>query len=199
MTTIRIDNFKALFHEDGVPVRENRRMFEDLTPEEKEEEYYYEGHICNYCGQGSRSNYYVAPSEGKNCDKCINMEGFGWASSWIDFIVFKALNKAERTLFINWLNSQTSEMKALIDWLIFEASTFRGSGYVKGHGLDTGVVDELPAELEPLAKYGGKLFVFTAKATKEIGVSSLYQMMHEAEYKADQRLLEGRELARKAR
>ena len=59
------------------------------------------------------------------------------------------------------------------------ASEFSGSGPVEGPGTE--VSDSIPARLSD-----GE-FVFTAKATEELGVDNLMSMMKEAEANADER------------
>ena len=59
------------------------------------------------------------------------------------------------------------------------AQEFAGAGLVEGPG--NGVSDSIPARLSD-----GE-FVFTAKATEEIGADELMRMMKDAEAKADER------------
>jgi hypothetical protein len=67
----------------------------------------------------------------------------------------------------------------LFDKVLEVASEFAGSGPVDGPG--SGVSDSIPARLSD-----GE-FVFTAKATEEIGADELMRMMKDAEAQADGR------------
>ena len=74
---------------------------------------------------------------------------------------------------------QDEELSMLFDKIIDVAQEFAGSGPVEGPG--SGVSDSIPARLS-----AGE-FVFTAKATEEIGEDKLMSMMKEAEANADER------------
>jgi len=74
---------------------------------------------------------------------------------------------------------QDEQLAMLFDKVIDVAQEFAGSGPVEGPG--TGVSDSIPARLSD-----GE-FVFTAKATEEIGASELMRMMKDAEAAADMR------------
>ena len=65
----------------------------------------------------------------------------------------------------------------IFDKVMEVATEFAGSGPVEGPG--SGVSDSIPARLSD-----GE-FVFTAKATEEIGADNLQRMMEEAESNAD--------------
>ena len=70
-------------------------------------------------------------------------------------------------------------MSELFDQVVESASEFSGSGPVEGLGSE--VSDSIPARLSD-----GE-FVFTAKATDEIGADNLMSMMKDAEAGADGR------------
>ena len=70
-------------------------------------------------------------------------------------------------------------MSELFDQVIESASEFSGSGPINGPGSE--VSDSIPARLSD-----GE-FVFTAKATEEIGEDILMSMMKDAETAADER------------
>ena len=74
---------------------------------------------------------------------------------------------------------QDEQLSMLFDKVLEVASEFAGSGPVDGPG--SGVSDSIPARLSD-----GE-FVFTAKATEEIGADELMRMMKDAEAQADQR------------
>ena len=74
---------------------------------------------------------------------------------------------------------QDEQLSMLFDKVLEVASEFAGSGPVEGPG--SGVSDSIPARLSD-----GE-FVFTAKATEEIGADELMRMMKDAEAAADER------------
>ena len=74
---------------------------------------------------------------------------------------------------------QDEQLAMLFDKVLEVASEFAGSGPVEGPG--SGVSDSIPARLSD-----GE-FVFTAKATEEIGADELMRMMKDAEAAADKR------------
>ena len=74
---------------------------------------------------------------------------------------------------------QDEQLSMLFDKVLEVASEFAGSGPVEGPG--SGVSDSIPARLSD-----GE-FVFTAKATEEIGADELMRMMKDAEANADKR------------
>ena len=72
---------------------------------------------------------------------------------------------------------QDEQLSMLFDKVLEVASEFAGSGPVEGPG--SGVSDSIPARLSD-----GE-FVFTAKATEQIGADELMRMMKDAEAAAD--------------
>ena len=94
------------------------------------------------------------------------------------FIMEEALNEEEEDMLTSKLE-QDEELSMLFDKIIDVAQEFAGSGPVEGPG--SGVSDSIPARLSD-----GE-FVFTAKATKEIGEDTLMSMMKDAEANADER------------
>ena len=98
--------------------------------------------------------------------------------NYIDFIMDEALDDDEQDFLMNELRGN-DRLSEVFDKVIEVASEFSGSGPVEGPG--TGVSDSIPARLSD-----GE-FVFTAKATEEIGVDKLMSMMKEAEASADER------------
>ena len=84
------------------------------------------------------------------------------------------------------------ELSMLFDRVLDTATEFAGSGPVNGPG--SGVSDSIPARLSD-----GE-FVFTAKATEQIGADRLQSMMEDAEKEADamrQDMQEGGEVEEK--
>jgi hypothetical protein len=97
---------------------------------------------------------------------------------YVDYVVSSTLSEEDK----NYLESALAEdtkLSELFDQVVESASEFSGSGPVEG--LGTEVSDSIPARLSD-----GE-FVFTAKATDEIGADNLQQMMEDAEAGADRR------------
>jgi len=99
--------------------------------------------------------------------------------NYLDFIIDEALDEKEEEMLMSKLE-QDEQLSMLFDKVIEVASEFAGSGPVEGPG--SGVSDSIPARLSD-----GE-FVFTAKATEEIGADELMRMMKDAEARADERL-----------
>ena len=98
--------------------------------------------------------------------------------NYLDFIIDEALTEEEEDMLMSKLE-QDEQLSMLFDKVLEVASEFAGSGPVEGPG--SGVSDSIPARLSD-----GE-FVFTAKATEEIGADELMRMMKDAEAKADKR------------
>ena len=94
------------------------------------------------------------------------------------FIMEEALSEEEEEMLMSKLE-QDEELSMLFDKVIDVAQEFAGSGPVEGPG--SGVSDSIPARLSD-----GE-FVFTAKATEQIGADELMRMMKDAEAAADER------------
>ena len=94
----------------------------------------------------------------------------------LDFIIDEALDEEEEDMLMSKLE-QDEQLSMLFDKVIEVASEFAGSGPVEGPG--SGVSDSIPARLSD-----GE-FVFTAKATEQIGADELMRMMKDAEADAD--------------
>ena len=97
---------------------------------------------------------------------------------YLDFILDEALEDEEETYLMEQLESN-DRLSLIFDKVIDVATEFAGSGPVEGPG--SGVSDSIPARLSD-----GE-FVFTAKATEELGADNLEAMMKEAETQADGR------------
>ena len=97
---------------------------------------------------------------------------------YTQFIMEEALTESEEDMLTSKLE-QDEELAMLFDKVIDVAQEFAGSGPVEGPG--SGVSDSIPARLSD-----GE-FVFTAKATEEIGADELMRMMKDAEAAADKR------------
>ena len=98
--------------------------------------------------------------------------------NYLDFIIDEALTEEEEDMLMSKLE-QDEQLSMLFDKVLEVASEFAGSGPVEGPG--SGVSDSIPARLSD-----GE-FVFTAKATEEIGADELMRMMKDAEANADKR------------
>ena len=98
--------------------------------------------------------------------------------NYLDFIIDEALTEKEEDMLMSKLE-QDEQLSMLFDKVLEVASEFAGSGPVDGPG--SGVSDSIPARLSD-----GE-FVFTAKATEEIGADELMRMMKDAEAQADER------------
>ena len=97
---------------------------------------------------------------------------------YLDFIINEALTPEEEDFLVDQLRNN-DELSEIFDKVIEVASEFTGSGPVEGPGTE--VSDSIPARLSD-----GE-FVFTEKATAEIGADKLMSMMKEAEAAADER------------
>ena len=98
--------------------------------------------------------------------------------NYLDFIIDEALSEEEEEMLMSKLE-QDEQLSMIFDKVLEVASEFAGSGPVDGPG--SGVSDSIPARLSD-----GE-FVFTAKATEEIGADELMRMMKDAEAQADER------------
>jgi len=97
---------------------------------------------------------------------------------YTQFIMEEALTEEEEDMLMSKLE-QDEELAMLFDKVIDVAQEFAGAGPVEGPG--SGVSDSIPARLSD-----GE-FVFTAKATEQIGADELMRMMKDAEAAADER------------
>jgi len=96
--------------------------------------------------------------------------------SYLDFIIEQSLNPEQEKTLMTKLEADP-ELSMLFDRVLDTATEFAGSGPVDGPG--SGVSDSIPARLSD-----GE-FVFTAKATEQIGADRLQSMMEDAEKEAD--------------
>ena len=95
---------------------------------------------------------------------------------YLDFIIDQSLSPEEETTLMTRLEADP-ELSVMFDKVMDTAMEFAGAGPVDGPG--SGVSDSIPARLSD-----GE-FVFTAKATEQIGADRLQSMMEDAEAKAD--------------
>ena len=97
---------------------------------------------------------------------------------YVDYVVEETL-ATEDKMYLNAALEKDAKLSEIFDQVVESATEFTGSGTVEGPG--TGRSDSIPARLSD-----GE-FVFTAKATEEIGEDTLMSMMKDAEAKADER------------
>jgi len=97
--------------------------------------------------------------------------------NYIDFIVGESLTPEDEEYLLTALE-QDDRLSVIFDQVVETASEFSGSGPVEGPG--TGMSDSIPARLSD-----GE-FVFTKKATDQIGADKLQMMMDNAERQFDE-------------
>jgi hypothetical protein len=97
---------------------------------------------------------------------------------YVDYVVESTLDDEDKN-YLNRALEKDAKLSEIFDQVVESATEFTGSGTVEGPG--TGISDSIPARLSD-----GE-FVFTAKATEEIGEDTLMSMMKEAEARADGR------------
>lgn len=91
---------------------------------------------------------------------------------YLDFVTQEILEEDEQEYLFKALDDDP-RLEEILDKVILNATEFAGSGEVEGPG--TGISDSIPARLSD-----GE-FVFTRKATDQIGADNLQQMMDDAE------------------
>ena len=97
---------------------------------------------------------------------------------YVDYVMQETLSNEDRNYLISALEKD-DRLSEIFDQVVESATEFSGSGPIEGPG--SGRSDSIPARLSD-----GE-FVFTAKATEEIGADSLQRMMKDAEAAADER------------
>ena len=116
------------------------------------------------------------PDEEKAAVKASQKPDGEMEKDYTKFIMEKSLDKDEQEHLKEALQKD-SELNSIFDKIMDVAGEFSGEGEVKGPG--TGTSDSIPARLSD-----GE-FVFTRKATDQIGVEKLQTMMDDAEREAD--------------
>ena len=101
---------------------------------------------------------------------------------YIDFVVDESLDDKEKEYLFSSLEADPM-LSQIFDKVVETASEFTGSGEVTGPG--NGISDSIPARLS-----AGE-FVFTKKATDQLGADKLQQMMDDAERAYDGGLMSG--------
>ena len=97
---------------------------------------------------------------------------------YVDYVIEETLATEDKQ-YLNAALEKDDRLSELFDQVVESATEFTGSGTVEGPG--TSKSDSIPARLSD-----GE-FVFTTKATAEIGEDTLMSMMKEAEAAADER------------
>ena len=97
---------------------------------------------------------------------------------YVDYVVEETLSNQDKNYLIDALEKD-DRLSEIFDQVVESATEFTGSGTVEGPG--TGKSDSIPARLSD-----GE-FVFTTKATEEIGADNLMSMMKDAEAAVDER------------
>jgi hypothetical protein len=108
-----------------------------------------------------------------------NMDSDGeMEEEYLDYVADEVLSQEEQDYLFKALD-EDNKLEEILDKVMLNATEFTGSGEVDGPG--TGVSDSVPARLSD-----GE-FVFTRKATDQIGADKLQKMMDDAEREFDQR------------
>jgi len=108
-----------------------------------------------------------------------NMDSDGeMEEEYLDYVADEILTQDEQDYLFKALD-EDNKLEEILDKVMLNATEFTGSGEVDGPG--TGVSDSIPARLSD-----GE-FVFTRKATDQIGADKLQKMMDDAEREFDQR------------
>ena len=97
---------------------------------------------------------------------------------YVDYVMDETLSDEDKNYLISTLE-QDDRLSMIFDQVVESATEFSGEGPVDGPGTEKS--DSIPARLSD-----GE-FVFTAKATEEIGVDNLMSMMKDAEAGSDER------------
>ena len=97
---------------------------------------------------------------------------------YVEYVMEETLSNEDRNYLISALEKD-DRLSEIFDQVVESATEFSGSGPIEGPGNEKS--DSIPARLSD-----GE-FVFTAKATEEIGEDTLMSMMKDAEASADQR------------
>ena len=119
----------------------------------------------------------VSTEEEKEQVENMNSDG-EMEEEYIDYVADEVLSQEEQDYLFKTLD-EDNKLEEILDKVMLNATEFTGAGEVDGPG--TGVSDSIPARLSD-----GE-FVFTRKATDQIGADKLQKMMDDAEREFDQR------------
>ena len=92
--------------------------------------------------------------------------------NYLDFVINESLSDEEQNYLAGVLEGD-NKLSEIVDKVFTTAAEFSGSGEIEGPG--TGVSDSIPARLSD-----GE-FVFTEKATNQLGADNLQEIMDDAE------------------
>ena len=107
----------------------------------------------------------------------VNSDG-EMEEEYLDYVADEVITQEEQDYLFKALDKD-DKLEKILDKVMLNATEFTGAGEVDGPG--TGVSDSIPARLSD-----GE-FVFTRKATDQIGADKLQKMMDDAEREFDQR------------
>ena len=119
----------------------------------------------------------ISSKEEKEEVENMNSDG-EMEEEYIDYEADEVLSQEEQDYLFKTLDKD-DKLEKILDKVMLNATEFTGAGEVDGPG--TGVSDSIPARLSD-----GE-FVFTRKATDQIGADKLQKMMDDAEREFDQR------------
>ena len=119
----------------------------------------------------------ISSEEEKEQVENMNSDG-EMEEEYLDYVADEVLSQEEQDYLFKALD-EDNRLEEILDKVMLNATEFTGSGEVDGPG--TGVSDSIPARLSD-----GE-FVFTKKATDQIGADKLQKMMDDAEREFDQR------------
>ena len=119
----------------------------------------------------------ISSKEDKEQVENMNSDG-EMEEEYIDYVADEVLSQEEQDYLFKALD-EDNKLEEILDKVMLNATEFTGAGEVDGPG--TGVSDSIPARLSD-----GE-FVFTKKATDQIGADKLQKMMDDAEREFDQR------------
>ena len=119
----------------------------------------------------------ISPEEKKQQEKDM-LPDEEMEEEYMDYVAEEVLTEEEQDYLFKALDDD-SRLEEILDKVMLNATEFTGAGEVEGPG--TGISDSIPARLSD-----GE-FVFTRKATDQIGADKLQKMMDDAEREFDQR------------
>jgi hypothetical protein len=119
----------------------------------------------------------VSTEEEKEEVENMNSDG-EMEEEYINYVADEVLSQEEQDYLFKTLDKD-DKLEKILDKVMLNATEFTGAGEVDGPG--TGVSDSIPARLSD-----GE-FVFTKKATDQLGADKLQKMMDDAEREFDQR------------
>jgi hypothetical protein len=119
----------------------------------------------------------ISSEEDKEQVENMNSDG-EMEEKYLDYVADEVLSQEEQDYLFKALD-EDNKLEEILDKVMLNATEFTGAGEINGPG--TGVSDSIPARLSD-----GE-FVFTKKATDQIGSDKLQTMMDDAEREFDRR------------